>query len=138
MPRRSILTESFGPLEVQVLEAVWAGRGAVTVRGLQDAFPQLAYTTLMTTLDRLHRKGVLERTKIGRAYAYEAPLSRHEMELRLAAESIDGILGGGGRKSLAPLLSCFVDAVTERDRHLLDDLEALLRAKRVSLRGERP
>ena len=137
MARRSIISESFGPLEVQVLEAVWAEGGPVTVRAIQDAFPRLAYTTLMTTLDRLHRKGVLERTKVGRAFAYEAPLSRHEMELRLASQSIEGILGGHGRSALAPLLSCFVDAVGERDRHLLDDLEALLQAKRAALRGER-
>jgi len=136
MPRRSILSDSFGPLEVQVLEAVWAENGPATVRAIHDAFPQLAYTTLMTTLDRLHRKGVLERAKVGRAFAYAACLSRHEMELRLASRSIEGILGGYGRTALTPLLSCFVNAVSDRDRHLLDDLEAILRAKRAALRGD--
>src|SRR5580765_2667662 len=136
MAPRSILSESFGPLEVQVLEAVWAEDGPATVRAIHDAFPRLAYTTLMTTLDRLHRKGVLDRTKVGRAFAYAAQLSRHEMELRLASESIAGIVGSHGRRTMTPLLSCFVDAVSERDRHLLDDLEAVLRAKRAALRGE--
>jgi len=125
-----ILAGRFGPLEVQVLEAVWAAGGPATVRTIHDAFPRLAYTTLMTTLDRLHRKGVLQRTKAGRAYAYVAPLSRREMELELVTQSIEGILGGRGRRGLAPLLSCFVDAVGERDLRLLDDLETLLRAKR--------
>ncbi|HEX4822795.1 MAG TPA: BlaI/MecI/CopY family transcriptional regulator [Candidatus Polarisedimenticolaceae bacterium] len=136
MPLRSILSESFGPLEVQVLEAVWAEAAPATVRSIRDAFPRLAYTTLMTTLDRLHRKGVLDRVKAGRAFAYTARLTRHETELRLASESIAGILGGHTPASMAPLLSCFVDAVSDRDRKLLDDLEKVVRAKRAALRGE--
>lgn len=116
-----------------MLEAVWAHGAPATVRALHTSFPDLAYTTLMTTLDRLHRKGVLERTKVGRAFAYRPRVARHEMELRLAAQSIEGIFGGRERSALTPLLSCFVDVVGERDRRLLDDLEALLRAKRERL-----
>jgi predicted transcriptional regulator len=143
MPRRvsasgELLSGTFGPLEVQVLEAIWRAGGPSTVKTLHDSFPQLAYTTLMTTLDRLHRKGALRRTKVGRAFAYEPSVSRHDLELQLASRSIEGILGAAGdRSALTPLLSCFVDAVSERDRELLDDLEKLLNAKRARLsRGE--
>ena len=110
----------------------------MTVRDLHSSFPRFAYTTLMTTLDRLHKKGVLERTKVGRAYAYEPRFERPEMERRLAARSVEKLLGAAsGRRALAPLLSCFVDAVSERDRLLLDDLERLLKAKRTRLlRGD--
>ena len=88
----------------------------------------------MTTLDRLHKKGVLERTKVGRAYAYEPRFERPEMELRLAARSVERLLGAArGQGAIEPLLSCFVDAVSERDRLLLDDLERLLKAKRARL-----
>ena len=135
-PREEVLSQTFGPLEVQVLEAIWRGRRPTTVRDLQSSFPRCAYTTLMTTLDRLHKKGVLERTKVGRAYAYEPRFARPEMEMRLAARSIEGLLGAArGRRALEPLLSCFVDAVSERDRELLDDLERLLNAKRTRLVG---
>jgi predicted transcriptional regulator len=136
--RAEILSQTFGPLEVQVLEAVWRAPGPATVRDLQPSFPGFAYTTLMTTLDRLHKKGVLARTKVGRAFAYESRLDRSEMERQLATQSIEELLGGAsGRRALEPLLSCFVDAVTERDRQLLDDLERLLREKRTRLeRGE--
>ena len=132
------LARSFGPLEVQVLEAIWRGRHPATVRDLHASFPQLAYTTLMTTLDRLHKKGVLQRTKVGRAYAYEPRFERHEIEQRLAARSVEELLrAANGRRALEPLLSCFVDAVSERDRLLLDDLERLLKAKRGRLdRGD--
>jgi predicted transcriptional regulator len=105
-----------------------------TVRDLHASFPRLAYTTLMTTLDRLHTKGVLSRTKVGRAYAYEPRFERPEIELQLAARSVEELLGAAqGRRALEPLLSCFVDAVSERDRLLLDDLERLLKEKRERL-----
>ena len=130
----SALSEAFGPLELQVLEAIWRGPRPATVRDLQTSFPRLAYTTLMTTLDRLHRKRVLQRTKIGRAFAYEPHFERNELELRLATRSIEGLLGAaGGRSAITPLLSCFVEAVGERDHQLLDDLEALVNEKRARL-----
>jgi predicted transcriptional regulator len=137
-PESEVLSLTFGPLEVQVLEAIWRGRRPATVRHLHASFPRLAYTTLMTTLDRLHTKGVLLRTKVGRAYAYEPRFERSEMELRLAARSVEELLGAAqGRRALEPLLSCFVDAVSERDRLLLDDLERLLKEKRTRLvRGD--
>jgi predicted transcriptional regulator len=133
----ALLARAFGPLEVQVLEAIWLGGRPATVKDLHASFTPLAYTTLMTTVDRLHKKGVLCRTKVGRAFLYEARFARHEMELRLAAQSIEGFLGAArGRGAIEPLLSCFVDAVSERDRLLLNDLERLLKAKRARLADE--
>ena len=133
-PSTASLAQAFGPLEVQVLEALWQGCRPATVRDLQPSFPRVAYTTLMTTLDRLHKKGVLDRTKVVRAFAYDPRFSRAEMELRLAARSVENLLGAAsGRIALEPLLSCFVDAVSERDRLLLNDLERLLKAKRAKL-----
>jgi predicted transcriptional regulator len=136
--RSEILSQEFGPLEVQVLEALWRERGPATVRDLHASFSRIAYTTLMTTLDRLHKKGVLLRNRVGRAYAYEHRFDRPEIERRLAARSVEDLLGAAnGRRALEPLLSCFVDAVSERDQLLLDDLERLLREKRERLvRGE--
>ena len=132
--REEVLPRTFGPLEVQVLEAIWRGPRPTTVRDLQSSFPGLAYTTLMTTLDRLHKKGVLRRTKVRRAYVYEPRFERPELQVRLAARSVEQLLGAArGRRALEPLLSCFVDAVSERDRLLLDDLERLLKAKRTRL-----
>ena len=132
------LPRTFGPLEIQVLEAIWCGPRPTTVKDLQSSFPRCAYTTLMTTLDRLHKKGVLGRAKVGRAFAYEPRFERPELEARLAARSVEELLGAArGRRALEPLLSCFVDAVSERDRLLLDDLERLLKAKRTRLvRGD--
>jgi predicted transcriptional regulator len=133
-PEGEVLSRAFGPLEVQVLEAIWREPRPATVRDLHAAFPRCAYTTLMTTLDRLHKKGALLRTKVGRAFAYEPRCERSELELRLAARSIEDFLGAARNKgAMEPLLSCFVDAVSERDRLLLDDLERLLKAKRMRI-----
>jgi predicted transcriptional regulator len=134
--REESLPRTLGPLEVQVLEAIWRGPRPTTVRDLQSSFPGCAYTTLMTTLDRLHKKGVLARTKVGRAFAYEPRFERSELEARVAARTVEELLGSArNRRALEPLLSCFVDAVSERDRLLLDDLERLLKAKRTRLVG---
>jgi predicted transcriptional regulator len=133
-----VLSRAFGPLEVKVLEAIWRESRPSTVRDLHVGFPGFAYTTLMTTLDRLHKKGVLLRMKIGRAFLYEPRFTRTELELRLAVRSVkDFLVAARGAGAMEPLLSCFVDAVSERDRVLLDDLERLLKAKRTRLdRGE--
>ncbi|MGH9187605.1 MAG: BlaI/MecI/CopY family transcriptional regulator [Acidimicrobiales bacterium] len=66
-----------GPLEAEVMRAVWADGGAVSVRDvlgvLNDGRPQpLAYTTVMTVMARLAEKGVLEREHQGRGYVYRA------------------------------------------------------------------
>ncbi len=133
-PRRAGL---LGPLEWRVLEALWGCPAAASVRDLTPQFPEIAYTTLMTTLDRLYRKGVLGRTKQGRAFFYHTKLTRPEFESERASEALRAALESGGA-TLAPLLSCFVDAVGDRDAALLDELEALVRARRAEIEDKRP
>lgn len=126
----------FGPLELRVLDALWAHGRSATVRDLQPQFADIAYTTLMTTLDRLHRKGVLTREKAGRAFRYAPCHSRPELESQLAAGALRAALESDDA-ALRPLMSFFVDAVGERDRELLGELEALVRARRAALEASR-
>ncbi len=135
-PSRSLLDTAFGPLESRVLDALWSRPAAVCVRDLQPAFPGVAYTTLMTTLDRLFRKGVLSRDKGGRAFFYRPRVSRDELRSQLAGTAFATMLPGD-LWAARPILSCFVDAVGERDRALLDDLETLVRARRSELDAKR-
>jgi predicted transcriptional regulator len=128
---------AFGPLEWRVLMALWERGGPASVRDLQPAFPDTAYTTLMTTLDRLHRKAVLDRAKRGRAFYYVPCLTRPQLESARAAAALQVALEGDGA-ALGPLLSFFVDAVGDRDRRLLDELESLVRARRAEIETERP
>jgi len=118
----------FGKLERRVLEALWR-RGPSAVRDLQDSFPETAYTTLMTTLDRLHRKGVLDRAKDGRAFVYTPRFTRDDLRAGLAERALHTLLGDDAAR-VRPLLSFLVDAVTRGDREALDELEQLVRQKR--------
>jgi predicted transcriptional regulator len=123
------LDAAFGPLELRVLQSLWKHDGPATVRDLHGDFPTIAYTTLMTTLDRLHRKGVLEREKAGRAFAYWPRCSRDQLRSELAHATLADLLQTS-ETSIRPIISMFVDAVSERDVALLDELEALVREKR--------
>ena len=110
---------------------------AASVRDLRPEFPEIAYTTLMTTLDRLHRKGVLARTKQGRAFFYTpGAVARGVRSPRRPRTRCAPRSKTAARRS-APLLSCFVDAVGDRDRALLDELEALVRARRAEIEDKR-
>ena len=111
---------------MRVLEALWR-RGAATVRELRADFPAAAYTTLMTTMERLHKKGVLDREKSGRAFVYRPVSSRQDLESGLVTRAIQPLLAG---ESAHPVLSCFVEEVSRHDERLLDELERLVRAKR--------
>ncbi len=85
----------FGDLESVVMHMVWDSCGPVTVRELFDQLSRdrsIAYTTVMSTMDNLHRKGWLARVKDGKAYQYTATASREEYSARLMREA----LAGGG------------------------------------------
>jgi predicted transcriptional regulator len=129
---RVAATGLLGPLERRVLEALWARSGPASVRDLQPEFSEIAYTTLMTTLDRLYRKNVLARTKEGRAFFYQPRLTRPEYDSVRAASALKVVLEGDAA-ALTPLMSFFVQAVGDRDEELLDELEALVRATRAAL-----
>jgi predicted transcriptional regulator len=125
---RSDIEGFFGKLEVRVLNALWQREAQASVRDLQADFPNTAYTTLMTTLDRLHRKGVLDRVKAGRAFLYRPRYTCEELRLGFAEDALDAILEPG--VSPRPILSFFVEAVSRRDKALLDELERLVREQR--------
>lgn len=123
-----------GPLELKVLEVLWQRNRAATVRSVQPSFPRLAYTTLMTTLDRLYRKGVLRRFRLGRAFGYEPRCSRDELFGQMVSGHVADLLAACGDSTV--LLSTLVEAVRDADAELLDELEALVRAERARLKWD--
>jgi predicted transcriptional regulator len=124
----------FGSLELRVLEALWRREPSASVRDVHADFPNAAYTTLMTTMERLHRKGILSRQRVGRAFVYEVRFSREELETTAAARALGPLLKGD---SARPILSYFVEAVSREDSQLLDELEELIQAKRREREGDR-
>jgi predicted transcriptional regulator len=126
---RDPLRAAFGHLERDVMDVLWRSE-AVNVRDVQQRLPRsVAYTTVMTTLDRLFKKGFVDRTREGRAFRYTAVYSREQVEARVAAGLVSGFLHEGSGAA-RPLLSNLVDAVAEEDAGLLDELEELVREKR--------
>ncbi len=123
---------SLGSLEVEVMQIVWA-RGESSVRDVFEKIERrLAYTTVMTTLERLFRKGLLDRHKAGRAFLYLPRMTRQEWEQRRAGDLVATFLAGTGpRRDL--LVSCFLEAVGQQDDLLLEELEKAIRIKRREL-----
>lgn len=116
-----------------MLETLWA-RGTATVRELvEDSREVLAYTTLMTTLDRLFKKNLLTRVADGRAFRYAPRFTREELHREVAGNVFRELLDASPESSLP--LSYLVEILTERDTQLLDDLQKLVETKRRALRG---
>ena len=133
-PQGDGLTSIFGTLELRVLEVLWQQQASVTVRDLCTHFPSAAYTTLMTTLDRLYRKGFLDRVKVGRAFAYQPRYKREELASGIAASALTSLLK---EHPVRPVLSFFVEEVSRRDEQLLDELARLVEEKRKEQGGHR-
>jgi predicted transcriptional regulator len=139
LQRRPAVTErppggrsGLGPLEAKVLELLWGHDRPLTVRHVHAAFPDLAYTTMMTTLDRLYRKGLLIRCRHGRAFEYESRCSRDELLGEMISGHVTDLLAASVVSTA--ILSTLVDVVGRRDASLLDELDALVQAKREQLK----
>ena len=92
--RRSIL--DLAPLELDCMNALWR-LGEATVRDIHAAMATTrprAYTTIMTILDRLAQKGVVERQKSGRAWLYKANLSADQARTHAVARLVEGFFQG--------------------------------------------
>ncbi len=122
-----------GHLEESVMEVLWAS-GESSVRAVADHLDRpLAYTTVMTTLDRLFKKGLLDRRKSERAFLYSPKLSRDDFARARAGDLVAGFLAGP-QPSRELLVSCFLDAVGRHDEEALNELEKKIRDQRKQLR----
>jgi len=121
-----------GPLEAQVMEVLWTA-GECSVRDVIEQLDRkLAYTTVMTTLDRLFKKGLLDRQTSERAFLYSPRVSHQEWERQRADDLVAGLLAGS-QPSRELLLSSLVDAVGQHDACLLEHLEEKIRNKRKEI-----
>jgi predicted transcriptional regulator len=94
MPRHA--REVPPPLELMCLRALWSLEEA-NVKAVQQVVAEsrpLAYTTIMTVLDRLVRKGMLARRKVGRAFVYAPQASRDAMRRAAVRELLEGYFDG--------------------------------------------
>lgn len=119
-----------GPLEREVMDVLWTDGEACVKEVAQSLARPLAYTTVMTTMDRLFKKGLLRRKKSERAFLYTPKLTRSQWESERAGGVFAEFLVASSSELL---LSSLVDAVGQHDPLLLEELENKVRAKRAAL-----
>jgi predicted transcriptional regulator len=118
-----------GNLERDVMDQIWAATGPVTVRDVHEALAverDLAYTTVMTVLDRLAKKGVVHRVRDGRAYRYQAASGKDQLVADLMREALDA---AGNRASREAALVRFVDQASADEAKALREALAALESK---------
>ena len=116
-----------GELESAVMEALWT-KPEQTVNEVEERLLQkreIAHTTVLTTLDRMYRKGYLTREKQSKAFVYSPRYTRNEFERTLAQEVLGALIG----HSAETAFSTFVDLIGN-DPSALDHLEAKIQEKR--------
>ena len=104
--------------------AVWERGNTRVTELIESGNFNVAYTTVMTTLDRLYRKHFLNRESDGRAFRYTARFTEDELDRAMAVHTIRQLLAACSSTTLP--LSYLVEAVTEHDHQLLDELQLLL------------
>lgn len=98
VPNRTGEATPLGHLERAVMAVIWRGRGPFSVSDVHAELQNSegasagAYTTVKTTMERLADKGILERTKNGKAYLYLAALSEQELGRRIVSATLDKLV----------------------------------------------
>jgi predicted transcriptional regulator len=122
----------FGELEAAVMDRLWSWERPASVREVLDDLRKdrdFAYTTVMTVLDNLHRKGWITRELDGRAYLYSPVSSRQEYSAELMRQALDS---SGDN---ATTLLRFVDEMTAEEA---EALRKALRGRRAPRNGSKP
>ncbi len=132
-PRPSNTLPQLGELELTLLNALWesADQSAQILRKRLPASHASSLSTVQSTLERLHRKQLVQREKRGHAYVYRARLGRSE----LLGKLLGGVIRQLHTGSLEPILSSFVDFADRFDEETLDQLDALVQ-QRLEERGD--
>jgi predicted transcriptional regulator len=124
----AVRIRGFGELEAVVMDRIWHRDGTTTVREIFDelcAEREIAYTTVMSTMDNLHTKGWLARERDGKAYRYWPTLTREQHSAQLMRDALDG----GGSSDL--VLTHFLEKISPEDSaRLRDALQRVARRAR--------
>ena len=91
-PEKTGIRAPLGDLELSIMQHIWAcphdGCLALDVQQALEPVRPLALTTILTTLDRLYKKGILRRERIGKAYRYWATVTEEQLQQRI----VEGVL----------------------------------------------
>ena len=131
----NVLPNTLGELELGVMEALWRNPH-LDAKAVCESIPRFrksSLTTVQSTLERLYRKGLVDRNKQGHAYQYFASVSRSNLLGRMLGDVIHLLHDG----RLETILSSFVNVAADIDEKSLAELELLIAKKKQSL-GESP
>ncbi len=132
-PEQRGIRVSLFDLEADIMEVVWSRNWehftVGDVHAALEAEREIAYTTVMTTVNRLFDKELLSRERDGKRYVYKARLDRRQFLREMTREVFDSLTGIGGEEAV----SLLVERATEADEKELDRLEALIRRRRREL-----
>ncbi len=120
----------FGDLEMAIMEVMWASDGPHVVREVRERLRYgrpVAYTTVMTVINILHRKGVLDREKPGRAWRYWPVETREDHDARLMA----AVLRSGGDQDVT--MRRFLERVSDDEMRSLCGALAAARSRRLAV-----
>jgi predicted transcriptional regulator len=124
------VARGFGDLEAVVMDRLWLRDGATSVREVFEDLlhdREIAYTTVMSTMDNLHRKGWLSRERHGKAYLYWPSMTREQYSAQLMRDALDA----GGRSDL--VLTHFLEKISDDEsaelRKVLRRLSSRKRAR---------
>ena len=93
------------PLELKIMQVLWSAEGACTVAAVQERLEgDLAYTTVQTMLNVLLRKKKVRRVQTGRAFTYEAAVSREGATGAAVKDLVSRMFGGSGEAMLMALI----------------------------------
>jgi predicted transcriptional regulator len=121
---------ALGDLEKAVLDDLWANSSgdAKAVHQRVGVARGISLNTVQSTLERLHRKSLLNREKISHAYVYSAQVRREELMSAMIVE----LVGSLGKAQASSMLSAFVDFAVREDENNLDRLAELIAARRAT------
>ena len=106
MVRRKKATQSLTPLELQIMQVLWREGPSNVLHVQKNLLPNvdLAYTTVQTMLNVLHRKGRARRTLRGRAYDYRAVVSKEKVIGQAVRDLIERMFGGSSEELVMSLV----------------------------------
>ena len=97
-------SENLTPLELEIMHVLWA-EGPANVQSVQQHLPrELAYTTVQTMLNILHRKGKVKRTLKDRAYIYKPVVSRSQVLGQHVSDVVERLFGGSAESLVMSLI----------------------------------
>ncbi len=127
--RKHTLAEVLGPLEAEIMDAVW-DQGEVTVRDVHQSLRKLrpiAYTTVMTTLGRLADKGFVRRVEDQPAHRYSALVTRDQYARSTVKSVVDWLV----KHFPDPAVAYFVDRVEAEDEDVIERLQEAIEARKA-------